>query len=280
MKTMRSFLVLFVSLALVAGLSAQTITGYGVGKVYNGTQTSDLIFNDGSAMPYGISAYVFGSGLLGTYSFTPASGTQSGIVKTLTTNATSGQFEEYFTSSANLNTAYGNNSAYSMAFPNNAGSGPQSATLPAFPLSDAYPDVPMITNLTWSGGMLQIDPTQNYTLTFTAFASFTSDDSYGLKIKDSLSIEVASGFWNTGGTTTFFIAAGTLTAGQIYDANLRFNNNFINYNTPFAGANGNTGFTISNDFQIQAIPEPSTYAEIFGVMALAGAMFHRRRRLA
>lgn len=29
-----------------------------------------------------------------------------------------------------------------------------------------------------------------------------------------------------------------------------------------------------------AIPEPSTFAEIFGMMALAGAMFHRRRRLA
>ena len=101
-----------------------------------------------------------------------------------------------------------------------------------------------------------------------------------MKIKDSLNIQVASGFWNTAGTTTFFIAAGTLTAGQVYDANLRFNNNFINYNTPFSGANGNIGYTISNDFQIQAIPEPSTYAAILGVVALGGVMIRRRRMAA
>ena len=84
--------------------------------------------------------------------------------------------------------------------------------------------------------------------------------------------------WNTAGTTSFLITAGTLTAGQTYSASLQFNNNFINYNNPFAGANGSVGYTVINDFQIQAVPEPSTYAAILGAIALAGVIIRRQRR--
>ncbi len=272
---------LLLTLAAAAGVSAQTITGYGVTKVYNGSQTSAVSgLIDSSVQPHAITAYVNGSGLAGTYSFTPASGSEIGIAKnlTITGGATSAQFEQTFTSGLDLNNAYGNNSAYGMAIPNSTAF--DTATLPAFPAVDAYPDEPLISGGTWVGGLLQIDPTQNYTLTFSSFASFVSDDSYGIKIEDSGQSAVTSGFWNTAETTTFLITAGTLTAGQIYTADLRFNNNFINYNNPFAGANGNVGYTISNTFQIQAIPEPSTYAAIFGVLALAGVMIRRRRRAA
>lgn len=277
MKTTHIALLL-ASLAVAANLSAQTITGYGVTKVYLGTQTTSGTLGDSSATPHAITAYVFGTGLTGTYSFTPTSGTQIGVPKVLTTTSTSGEFENAFSSSAALNGAYGD-SAYTMTFPNNGGSGPQSSTLQAFP-GDAYPEDPLITGGTWSGGLLQINNTSNHTLNFASFASFGADDSYALKIYNSSDVQVASGFWNTAGTTSFLITAGTLTAGQTYSASLQFNNNYINYDTPFAGANGSIGYTVINDFQIQAVPEPSTYAAIFGALALAGVLIHRRRRLA
>ena len=278
MKTTHAVLLLL-TLAATAGVSAQTITGYGVTKVYLGTQTTSGTLDDSSATPHAITAYVFGTGLTGTYSFTPTSGTQNGVPKVLTTTSTSGQFEDAsFSSSMLLNGAYGD-SAYTMTFPNNGGSGPQSSTLQAFP-GDAYPVDPLITGGTWTGGLLQIDNTVNHTLNFASFSTFGADDSYALKIRNSSDVEVASGFWNTAGTTSFLITAGTLTAGQVYSASLQFNNNYINYNTPFAGANGSIGYTVINDFQIQAVPEPSTYAAIFGGLALAGVMIRRRRRVA
>ncbi len=36
-------------------------------------------------------------------------------------------------------------------------------------------------------------------------------------------------------------------------------------------------FTSRTQFSLQVIPEPSTYAAIFGAVALAGVMLHRRR---
>lgn len=72
-----------------------------------------------------------------------------------------------------------------------------------------------------------------------------------------------------------------LTAGQTYYASLQFNNNNIDYAVPNLG-NGNVGYSVINEFEmlaVGAIPEPSTYAAIFGGLALAGAMIHRRRRV-
>lgn len=37
--------------------------------------------------------------------------------------------------------------------------------------------------------------------------------------------------------------------------------------------------TMTTEFLIQVIPEPSTYAIILGAMALAGVGIHRRRRM-
>ena len=77
---------------------------------------------------------------------------------------------------------------------------------------------------------------------------------------------------------SYVISAGTLTAGVTYGVSLRFNHNFIDYGVAISGANGNSGFTTENFFQIQAIPEPPTYAAILlGAVALAGVMIRRRR---
>ena len=279
MKTMRLFLVLFASLAFFAGLSAQTtLTGYGVIKTHYLTQTTSSAPVNDSYSPYGLSAYVFGTGSLGayTYSFTPPAG--SGVAGPVVLNNSGNQADfqsdatPYATTVA-LNLAY-NDGAFTMSLPNNGGSGNQSATLPSAS-GDAYPNAPTVGGI-WAGGMLQVDPTQNYNLNFTAFSGATfPDDSINMNINN-----ISGNYFSNSSVTTFLITANTLTAGQVYDVSLRFNNNFIDMGTSIAGANGNSGYTTEVDFQIQAIPEPSTYAAIFGVLALGGVMVQRRRRTA
>ncbi|MDI1338021.1 MAG: PEP-CTERM sorting domain-containing protein [Lacunisphaera sp.] len=271
MKPMRSFLVLFVSLAFAAGLSAQTITGYGVVKNHYVTQTSSSAPVDDVFSPYGVSAYVSGSSLAGTYSFTSPGGSATSP-QVISTTGSGGNFQSatsYLTTTA-LNLGY-NDGVYSMAMPNINGA-PQTANLPSFS-GDLYPTTPMITSGTWSGGMLLVDPTLNYTLNFAAFVSPTINDSIGLGIQG------IGSFFPSTAATSFVISAGTLTAGVTYDVSLRFNHNFIDYGVAIALANGNSGYTTENYFQIQAIPEPSTYAAILGVAALGGVMIRRRLTL-
>lgn len=266
MNPTRTFVAFLFALAFVAGASAQTLTGYGVIKTYSVTQTSSGAPVAGSD-PYSLNSYVFGSGLTGTYSFTAPGGS----AQNLTISAGSAEFSSgnYATSGA-LNTAYAEG-VYNMALPNSNGV-PQSAALPSF-TGDAFPNSPTIISGTWSGGMLLIDPTQNFSLTFGALTGFSSDDSIKLQIDG-----IGTNYFANTSVTSFTIDALTLTAGQTYSASLRFNNNFIDYGTSIAGANGNAGFTTETVFQIQAIPEPSTYAAILGALALAGVAVHRRRR--
>ena len=279
MKTTRITLLL-ASLAVVANLSAQiTVTGYGVIRQYNVTQTSSSAPVASSGTPYALNAYVFGSNLTGTYNFSFAGGSETSP-QALTIEGGGAKFESvgYLDATA-LNTAYGSGS-FSMAI--NTAGGPQTPSLPSLP-GGGFPELPQITNGSWISNQMQIDATINYTINFAAFSSFSSDDSYKLSIRDGSDVEVASGFWNTAGTTNFVVNATTLTIGQTYYASLQFNNNSIDYGVALAGANGNVGYSTINEFQILAvgaIPEPSTYAAIFGVLAFAGAAFRRRRQAA
>lgn len=266
MKTMHSFFVLLASLALAVGLSAQTITGFGVIKTNGVTQTTN-----GSSTLSGteFSAYVFGTGLSGTYSVTPPG---TGSVTTAQNLAINGSFDSAnfsvsYADVSTMNNAYGAG-VYHMEVPN--GGSPQSWDLQSL-TGDQYPNVPLVTG-TWSGGKLQIDPTQNYTLTFAAFGGFNTNDSISMKIDG-----IGTNYFQNVSVTTFLITAGTLTAGQTYDVSLRFNNNFIDMNAIGTGGNADAGFTTENSFQIQAIPEPSTYAAILGAVALGGVMIRRRR---
>jgi len=279
MKTTR-FVLLLVSVAAFANLSAQiTVTGYGVIRSYDVTQTSSSAPVASSGTPYSLSAYVFGSNLTGTYNFSFSGGSETSP-QALTIEGGGAKFESGgYPDAAALNTAYGSGT-FSMAI--NTAGGPVNPSLPSLP-SGGFPELPQITNGSWISGQMQIDATQNYAINFAAFSSFNSDDSYKLSIRNGSDVEVASGFWNTAGTTSFVVNASTLTVGQTYYASLQFNNNSIDYGVALAGANGNVGYSTINQFEILAvgaIPEPSTYAAIFGGLALVGVMWHRRRRLA
>jgi hypothetical protein len=259
------------TLALAAGVSAQTLTGYGVLKSYDVTQTGSSA-PAAVAQPYSLSAYVFGTGLAGTYNFTsPGGSATSPQTLTIAGDTSSAEFSgASFATTTDLNNAY-NDGIYAMALPNTNGV-PQSANLPSFS-GDNYPVLPTITGGTWSGGLLQIDPTVNVSIFFDPFTGFGSDDSISFRIQDTSQ----NSFANTS-VTTFNILAGTLTPGETYTASLQFNKNSIDYGTTIGGANGNSGYSTINEFQIQAIPEPSTYAAILGALALAGVVVKRRRR--
>jgi hypothetical protein len=138
----------------------------------------------------------------------------------------------------------------------------------------------MITGGTWSNGKLMIDPTQNYTLTFTGFSGFAAGDQIRLSIDGPGSDGHDVG--STTAVTSFFIPAGSivLAPGNTTGAELNFINGITTDTTSIASATGMTGYVTILSFQIQAVPEPSTYAAIFGGLALAGAAVYRRRRQA
>ena len=200
-----------------------------------------------------------------------------GTTTNITTVETGSQIFDNANAYADISTSNSNypNGDFSMALPN--GTGTTSVT--AFSLTgDTYPDVPKITGGTWSGGKLLINPTQNYTLNFTAFgATFVSGSKIEFKIEGpgSDGHEVSS----STDINSFFIPAGSfvLADGSTTSTSLQFIN-IIDTDTSISGATGFTGYVTILSFKIQAIPEPSTYAAILGALALTGVMIARRRQ--
>lgn len=159
-----------------------------------------------------------------------------------------------------------------------------------------YPDVPVATVSagTWLGGgsnILQLTPgeaSSGLTITSSAFGAtnFSSGNS-------RIGIDVGGSDYNSPQTESFptlntdtltlNISGGSLTAGNTYYASVEFNRivDNVDLSATFGGtAQGVAVYSSSTNFQIQVIPEPSTYAAIAGAIALAGVMLHRRRRLA
>lgn len=264
-------------------MSGQTVTEFIIAKINDRYQTSDGstsagdIQNQGNTNAYGIFAQVTGTGLSGTYSFTsPTTPTPTTIdITTVETGSLVYENAFAYATSGALNTLFPDGD-YSMQI--NTSGGLQNIT--AFSLTgDAFPDAPMITAGTWSLGKLLIDPTQNYTLTFTGFTGFAAGD------KISLAVDGAGNNGHddtaTSAVTTFLIPAGSivLANGSTTRAELNFINQ-IDTDSSIGGATGLTAYVSILSFEIQAIPEPSTYAAIFGMLALAGVMMVRRPRAA
>jgi hypothetical protein len=272
MKTIRALLVFAGTIIAAAFVSGQTVTEFYVVKLYDLTQTS----NSGStagATPYGFFAQVGGSGLSGTYTVTTPGGSVGSPI-TLTGSATEREFEEAFAYAdiTALNNAY-NNGNFSMALPNLNGV-PQSVSNLSL-TGDAFPNTFSITGGTWSGGKLMVDPTQDFTISFGNFTGFAAGDSIQLNIDPNYSQTSATAvnsFLVSGGSIP--LAPGNTTGAEIAFIKLTDSDSSI------AGASGVVGYVTIVSFDIQAIPEPSTYAAIFGALALAGVMIHRRRRLA
>ncbi len=182
-----------------------------------------------------------------------------------------------YTSQALLNAAYGDGN-YSLT----------ALTQTISPISitgDLFPSAPLATNLsggTISGGILTWNVAQALTITITGAADHMSIDVNGTSYNNGTeAFSVAS--------HTFIIPASSMLAGNNYNVQLNFDNVVGGIPGLQTVATGPLAFVPAQyagiynavtTFTIQAIPEPSTYAEIFGAVALAGVVIARRRRVA
>lgn len=161
--------------------------------------------------------------------------------------------------------------------------------------NDGFANTPFVTGtqdgnpVTWIGGKMRIDPTKELTLltnTYTTnYAAGTGriglwTDGGG----DEVTNETAPNtFYFSGTSVQLQVAANTFAPGT-YAAGMEFNNvvsSLIDLSGTYgAGAYGVSVYTAYTTFQVEAIPEPSTYAAIAGALALTGAAIYRRRRAA
>jgi hypothetical protein len=169
--------------------------------------------------------------------------------------------------------------------------------------NDGFGNTPFVVGtqdgnpVAWSGGKMLVDPTKELTLTTTAFTTNngSANNRIGLNLNNNdlgFNREVTNDtipptftFSGTSVQMQVLSGVGGLTAGATYYGSLEFNvitSLLIDLSTFDAGLSGGNGvsvYTAYTDFQIQAIPEPSTCAAIFGALALTGMAIHRRRRL-
>lgn len=144
---------------------------------------------------------------------------------------------------------------------------------------------------TWSGNTLTVNPGTTLTLTTSSFAGF--DESNGAlfnhvglflaqngsalaeleSFSDSADPYFASG---TGNADFLAISNYTFTSGT-YFVEMEFNA-ITGIDTSYTNVNSLALYTARTTFNIQVIPEPSAYAVMFGVVAMAGVMLARRRR--
>ncbi len=148
----------------------------------------------------------------------------------------------------------------------------------------------------WVGSTLYVNPGTILTLTTNSTNLWTPDDGVGGAIgyhiglfmkpnsdpeieHEAFSDAAAPYFGSSTGQNNFLaISNYTFTSGS-YFVEMEFNA-VTDIDTSWSGVNALALYTSRTTFNIQVIPEPSTYAALFGGLALAGAAIWRRRRLA
>ncbi|MDF3057832.1 MAG: motif protein [Rariglobus sp.] len=236
--------------------------------------------------PYGFAVIVEGSNLapLGftapTFISAAGSGTAGG---TLIYDEDEGQWSEEisFSSQTDLNTAFADGT-YTVSV--------GGTTVELVQSGDLYPNTPMVATFSqgfWSGGVYYFDPTQDLTITTNAFTAY---DSY---IDGMINIFVnanagpgydqdAQAFHDQAGganTLSLTIDAFELVGGQTLELELGFSS-IVDDDADLLlpGALIVSVYSTFTFVQLQAIPEPSTYAMLVGGAGLAVAVWVRRRR--
>jgi len=148
-----------------------------------------------------------------------------------------------------------------------------------------YPAAPLATNLsggTIVGGILSWNVASALTITITGTA-----DHMGVWV-GGLNYDGGTESFGTGSRShTFTVPALSMTAGNNYTVELSFDDIVGGTNVfAYAGTGGMSAanyagvYSAFTKFTIQAVPEPSTYAAIFGALALTGVLIRRRRSAA
>jgi hypothetical protein len=168
-----------------------------------------------------------------------------------------------------------------------SGSGPYANGFPAA--------APMLTGLTAGdfdgSGRLKIDlALSTYTFNLNGLAGYSSGGHVGVFI-DGVTVSgnpvqgesIKFGSFNDPELTflTFNPSASNMIAGNTYTIELEYNlapnatSNLLGSGDLDLGL-----FTYRTQLTLIAVPEPATFAEILGLVALTGVMLHRRRRAA
>lgn len=263
-------------LAAAGSLPAQIYVTVNKGIHYTQTNTGTVTANDPT--PYSVNADISGSGLstsipTGPNQVTPSIGGPYGLAYD------SGR------DGWNYNSGGMGLSLLDSTYPNGSWTLESGGNTWNLSLTgDLYPNAPIATFSagTWSGGILNLSAAEaaaGFTITTNVFSTnFLSGNSYIGMFLENLSAENFPTF--TASSVTLNVAGGALSAGT-HNLSMDFQrmmgtDSSVSGYVAMVGYNANTNLTI----QVEAIPEPSTYAAIFGGVALLGVMWHRRRRRA
>lgn len=303
MKTTRGLIYSFFAVAaLLAGVqaAAQTIDNGIVSYTYLTTQQSAGAPVGASANPYSFQVFIEGSGITGV----EGQSTEGNLPATVSVPPSPTVLDLVFSSSNGngrmlyQSAGYASDTALQTAFPNSdVTNGPhyvlsangQNPSLDLTSIGSSVMNLPTITLTggSWNVGTGQYDFNPNSTLgiSFNPVSGGSSDQfHFDYKFNGANTNGAGDqGFLNAGDTIdavndvqTFFnfqFQAGTYTIEVAYDDVMSFDPNGFGSGLIAAGI-----YEVRSTITLNAIPEPSTYAAIAGVLALAGVMIQRRRR--
>jgi len=296
MKTTRFLLALFSAMAAATIASAQAVDFILVEKAAWYQQTGNTL-PDVVAAPYNPSGpnptgpYVFNvsvEGIGDLSSFTPPVFTKpggSGPTPNLVQDGDVNRWEyrAFYTDVGSLDSAY-NNGAYALTI--------QSTAVNLTLAGDFYPNKPMAiltgagaTSGSWSGSVFTYNTSQELTITSNIFDDYNggAQTAYHLGFfidgQSSVTNQEYFSTENPGDeSATFTIAASSLAAGT-YKVEIEFNT-IVDTSSEYGEGQAVAIYTSRMFFTLNAVPEPSAYAAIFGALALAGAMIRRCRHQA
>jgi hypothetical protein len=208
--------------------TASDVLGYAVAKYTESNQTAS-----GVAPP---NQYVFNAFVVARASGTILSATltlPNGPTKTFPQRGGGFGFDDVFTTKSSLDAAYPSGT-YTITV-NTLHDGTKKLTVN---MTDAYPNVPQFTNY---AAAQAIDPTRDFTLTWSPFAGATPSDLIALRIGDVVNLSLLPAT-----ATSYTIPANTLKRGTTYDAEVIFQRSIRQDSRDYPGA-GSSNF-LSNTF--------------------------------
>jgi immunoglobulin I-set domain protein len=220
---------LFASALLQPRLSrAQNPLQYSIGKLAQYSQTGTGQFSANTAAPFEFNAAAPMQGTLTT---------PSSAVDELTYVTADSAYEVVQT--------FATQAAMDQAFPSGTytftltGQAPVNLDL----TGDLYPPVPQIVDGTWNaGGALLVDPASDYSISFNAFPGYLTAGAAGqaqFVVRPSVGAAVVNSSWvsfNSPAPTGVTIAAGTLSPGSSYTAQLVYGTDTVADDTTVPGA--------------------------------------------
>jgi hypothetical protein len=272
----RQLLPVLAAMFMATSLPAQIYVSVNKGIHY--TQTGASTVNPNNPTPYSVNADISGSGLSALIPTGPNQVTPSTSVPYSLAYDSGREGWNYGSGAMSL-------ASLQSTYPNGgwtleAGGNTWNLSL----TGDLYPNAPVATFSagTWSGSILYLTAAEaaaGFTVTTSAFTTnYSAGNSYVGLFLENLSAENFPTF--TAPSVMLNVPGGALGAGAHY-LSMDFNrllaqDNSVGGYVALIGYNANTNLTI----QVEAIPEPSTYAAIYGALALAGVMLLRHRRAA